>query len=120
MKKCLTVVGLLVLGLFVSSLLDVSMAQEEETETEYASGIVKSISGNQIVVSEYDDEYEIEIDEKYIIDPNTKYENVDSQKDISSGDYVEIGHVFEGGKKIAVLISVEKPTEEEEGLIIEE
>lgn len=120
MKRYLAVAGLLVLGLFVSSWLDTSMAQEEETETKYASGIVKSISGNQIVVSEYDDEDEIEIDEKYLLDTNTKYENVDSQKDIAPGDYVGVDYVSKSGEKIIVLISVEKLAEEEEELIIEE
>lgn len=114
MKRCFIIVGLLVLGLVASACLCTTMAQEAEIEDEYAYGNVKSISTDKIVVSEFDYDNDLETDIEYVIDANTKYENVNSQKDISSGDYVEITYATKMGKKIAILIIVEKPSEDEE------
>lgn len=121
MKGLLFTAVILALAVSVSSLPgNIRAQEEEEVETEYAYGTVKSITSSQIVVKEYDYENDTEVDVIYTIGPDVEYEGVSSYKDISAGDSVEIDYVVKGGKKIATLISAEEPFEEEEGLIIDE
>ena len=90
-------------------------AAPAEEETDYSFGTVKSVSGDQMVVSEYDYESDKDVDVTYAADPAVKLENVDAVANIKAGDSVEIDFVTKDGKKVAKTISVEKPTEEEAG-----
>jgi len=123
MKKFLVV--LLAFGLLIGAVVPVSLAQEEvapadapaavaEDETDYSFGTVKSVGTDQIVVSEYDYEADKDVDVTYAVDASAQLENAASLKDIVAGDNVEIDFVNQDGKKVAKLISVEKPIAEEE------
>lgn len=120
MKRVLIIAVILALVMTVCPQFCSLTAQEEEDKTEYSFGTIKSITSTQIVVSEYDYENYEEVDVIFIIGPDVEYEGVDSYKDIAVGDSVEIDYVIKDGKNIAILIAVEKPSGEEEGLIIED
>ncbi len=91
-----------------------------EEETDYSFGTVKSVTGDQLVVSEYDYESDKDVDVAYTTDPAVKLENVDAVANIKAGDSVEIDFVTKDNKKIAKTVSVEKPTEEEAAATPEE
>ena len=110
MKKYLGVVA--VLGFLMCFVSGVSLAQEAE-DTEDSWGTVSSLSSNQLVVSEYDYDSEVEVDVTYAVGPEVEVKNVDSLKNITVGDSVDIEYVIKYGKKVAKIISVEKSSEEE-------
>ena len=68
MKNALVVLGLLVFASFVSVNMSTVYAQEEEAE-EYSWGTVAEISGEQIVIVEYNYETEEEQSETYDAGP---------------------------------------------------
>lgn len=96
------------------------LTAQEQNITEYAFGTVNSISPNQVIISEYDYDNEVEKNGIYVITAETEYENASSHKDISEGDDLEIEYILKDGKNTAVLIVAEKPENEEEGFLIEE
>ena len=81
---------------------------------EFSYGTVKSISGDQLVVSEYDYENDKDIDVTYSVNAETTYEGVQSLVEIAAGDSVDIDYKIEGHKKTAVAVAVEKGGEDEE------
>lgn len=89
-----------------------------EEETEFSFGTVKSITGDQLVVSEYDYESNADVDVTYQVPAETEFENVASLKEIVVGDSVDIDFLVEGDKKKAVAITVEKPLTEDEELAL--
>ena len=92
-----------------------------EDETEFSFGTVKSITGDQLVVSEYDYESNADVDVTYQVPAETEFENATSLKDIAVGDSVDIDFLVKDGKKKAVAVTVEKPlTEDEEIALTEE
>jgi len=113
MKRYLVIATALVLGFLMCFVSGISLSQEEE-ETDYSWGTVNSVSSNQIVVTEDDYDREEEVDVTYAIDPKVELKNVDSLKSIAVGDSVDIEYVVRGGKKVAMTITVEKPSYEEE------
>jgi hypothetical protein len=87
-------------------------AQEaEETSTSY--GTVTQVSAEQIVVSEYNYDTDTNESVTYVLDPKVEIKNVASIKDIAVNDNVEINFLVKDGKKIAKVVSVEKPEPEE-------
>lgn len=106
MKGYLVVAAVLAFGLLICS--GISLAQEEE-ELDYSWGKVSSVSSNQLVVTEYDYDSDEEVDVTYTVDPKAELKNVESLKDIKVGDSVDIEYVVIGGKKVAKIITVEKP-----------
>lgn len=120
MKRYLAVAAVLTLGLVVCFASGISLAQEEEKETEYSWGTVSSISSDQITVKEHDYASENEVEVTYTIDPKVELKNVNSLKDIAVGDSVDIDYVVKDGKKVAMIIDVEKPSYEEESSYEEE
>ena len=94
-------------------------AQEAE-ETEFSYGTVKSVTGNQLVVSEYDYDADKDIDVTYTVPPEAKLENVASVQEIAAGDIVDIDFVAKDGQKVVSLITVEKPTGQDEDLLLDE
>jgi hypothetical protein len=111
MKKVLSL-GVLVILLF--SVVGISYAQEVAEETDYSFGTVKSVTGDQLVVTEYDYEADKDVDITYTVDPAAKLENVDAVANIKAGDSIEIDFISKDGKKIAKALSVEKPLPEGE------
>ena len=102
----------LLLGLLMFPVLDVSLAKEDDAT--YSWGIVSSISDGQIVVRDFDyDTYE-EADITYILDADTKFVNVDGAGDIAIDDSVEIEYVTKDNMKVAKIIEVEKNLSAEE------
>ena len=89
-------------------------AQAEDT-TEFSYGAVKSISENQVVVTEYDYDNDKDMDVAYSVPANVTLEGAAKLTEIVIGDAVDIDYVVKNGQKIASVISVEKGTEEAEG-----
>ena len=85
-----------------------------EDETEFSFGTVKTVTENQLIVSEYDYESNADVDVTYEVSPQTEYENATSLKDIAVGDSVDVDFLVKDGKKTAVAVTVEKPLTEEE------
>lgn len=106
MNRHLIIAAGLALSLLMCFVSNISLAQEEE-ELEFSYGVVRSLSSNELVVRQYDDEGE-EVDVTYIIDINVELKNVDALEDIAVGDSVEIEYVVKDGKKVAKIITVEK------------
>jgi hypothetical protein len=110
MKKLLLIA--LMAAVATASAPFMAAAQEaEETSTSY--GTVTQVSTEQIVVSEYN--YDTDTNESitYAFDPKVEIKNVASIKDIAVNDNVEINFLVKDGKKIAKVVSVEKPEPEE-------
>lgn len=89
-----------------------------EEETEFSFGTVKSITGDQLVVSEYDYESNADVDVTYQVPAETEFENAASLKEIAVGDSVDIDFLVKDGQKKAVAITVEKPLTEDEELAL--
>lgn len=87
---------------------------QEAADTEFSYGTVKSISGNQIVVSEYDYDADKDVEVAYTTTADTKLENVKSVQEIAVGDSVDIDFAVKNGQKVASALTVEKPTDENE------
>lgn len=127
MKKFLGVATLM-LAVLVGFLPNGLLAQEAEQpaaqeavepaaeveETEFSYGTVTSVSSNQIVVSEYDYESDQDVDVTYTVPADVKLEGVASLQEIAVGDAIDIDFLIKGGQKVASLITVEKPIEEDE------
>ena len=132
MKQSL-VVGILIFAISLGFISHMALAQEpaapaapaaatEEAadETEFSYGTVKSVTGSQLVVSEYDYDADKDIDVTYSVPPEAKLENVASVQEIAAGDIVDIDFVAKDGQKVASLITVEKPTGQDEDLLLDE
>lgn len=89
-----------------------------EEETEFSFGTVKSITEDQLVVSEYDYESNADVDVTYQVPAETEFENAASLKEIAVGDSVDIDFLVKDGQKKAVAITVEKPLTEDEELAL--
>ena len=113
MKRYLVIATALVLGFLMCFASGTSLAQEEE-ETDYSWGTISSVSSNQIVAREHDYDKDEEVNVTYTVDPKVKLKNVKSLQDIKVGDSIEIDYVVKDGKKVAMAITVEKPSYEEE------
>ena len=109
MNRRLIIAAGLALSLLMCFASNISLAQEEE-ELKSSYGIVRSLSSNELVVRQYDDEWE-EVDVTYIIDINVELKNVDAVKDIAVGDSVKIEYAVKDGEKVAKIITVEKEEE---------
>ena len=95
-------------------------AQEAAEDTEFSYGTVKSVSGTQLVLSEYDYDQDTDVDVTYTVPPEAELENVNSLAEIAVGDIVDIDFLVKDGKKVATLVTVEKPTGEDEDITLEE
>jgi hypothetical protein len=82
-------------------------AQEDDI-VEYAWGTVKSVSGDKLIVDEYDYESDTSSQVTYVADEATKIDSVSSLAEIASGDSVEVEFIKKDGTNIAQSISVEK------------
>lgn len=113
MKRYLVVAAVLALGLLVCS--GISLAQEGvEEEMGYSWGTISSVSSNQIILTEYDYDSEEDVNVAYTVDPNLKFHNVNSLKDIAVGNKVWVDYVVREGKNVAMGIEVKKASDEEE------
>src|SRR3989338_2503740 len=110
MKKLTSLFALILLTIWVAS--PVVLAEGEGEEPEYSYGMVKSVTGDQLVVTEYDFETDADVDVSYTVQPGTEYEGVAAASEIAVGDSVEIDFVTQEGKKVASLVTVEKLTDE--------
>jgi len=89
---------------------------ENEDEMEYSWGVVKEVSNDRVVVTEYDYDTDVDIDVVYSVSSDAKVYNAETLDDISTGDTVEIDYFIVGGKKEVKAISVEAGEEEYEPL----
>ncbi|MBI4372902.1 MAG: hypothetical protein HY585_04165 [Candidatus Omnitrophica bacterium] len=83
-----------------------------EEETEFSYGTVKSITADQLVVSEYDYDSDQDVDVTYSVPAEVKLEGVASLNDIAAGDAVDIDFLVKGDQKVASVITIEKPVSE--------
>lgn len=93
--------------------------QAEETATagegtEFSYGTVKSVSQNQIVVSEYDYDSDKDVEVTYQVPATVTLENAASLQEIAVGAAVDIDFLVKDGQKVASAITVEKPSEDDE------
>ena len=87
--------------------------QPAEAEPDYAFGTVKNVSGDQLVINEFDYDSGEEKEVTYTVDSKTAYDNVASLKEVAVGDEVDIDYHEKDGKKVAVTVAVAKPLEGE-------
>jgi hypothetical protein len=87
--------------------------QEAQDLSVYTFGVVKQVSAERIVISEYDYTADKEVDVEYIINGGTQFINVSSAGDIQPGDEVEIVFVDEQGKKTAQSVSLDEEMAEQ-------
>ena len=116
MRKMGGLVFILTFGMLAAAGAGVSRAEEAaaptaEQEPEYTFGTVKSISGNQLVINEYDYDTGEEREATYVIDPSVELHNVVAVSEIAVGDEVDIDYLLKGNEKTAVVLSVAKPIE---------
>lgn len=90
----------------------------EDEGTEFSYGTIKSVSANQIVVSEYDYDQDKDVDVTYAVPAEAKFENAATLQEIVVGDAVDIDFLVKDGQKVASIITVEKPAEEDEDLAL--
>lgn len=117
MKTLLVILSVLVF--LMCSGFSVCVAQEVE-ETEFAWGIVASISSDKITVKEYDFDSDQETEVTYNIGADVELDNIKSLSDIEIGDSVDIEFMRESENKVATSISVEKAIDIEENINLEE
>ena len=89
----------------------VARAEEVAEEPEYTFGTVKSVTGDQLVINEYDYDTGEEKEATYAIDPAVELHNVAKVTEIAVGDEVDVDYLVKGDKKVAVVLSVAKPIE---------
>ena len=106
MNRHLVIAAGLALSLLMCFASNISLAQEEE-ELEFSYGVVRSLSSNELVVREDDDEGK-EVDVTYVIAPKVELKNANGLKDIAVGDSVEVEYVVKDGKKVAKIITVDR------------
>ena len=97
-------------------------AANEET-TEFSYGTVKSISENQVVVTEYDYDSDKDVETTYSVPATATFEGISKLSEIAVGDAIDIDYIVKDGQKIASVLSVEKTTpvsEEESALATDE
>jgi len=110
-KKVLlaAILGLAFLGILAGS----AVAQEEE-EVLGTYGHVVKVTGNQLTISEWDIEKEAMVDVSYTVDAKTKLINVGALKDLKADQSVDINYVVRAGKNVAVDLTLEIPSDDEE------
>ena len=81
---------------------------------EFSYGTAKSVSANQLVVSEYDYENDKDVDVTYSVNEKTTLEGIKAVTEIAAGDSVDIDYEVKGDQKIALSIAVEKGGDDEE------
>lgn len=118
MRKMGGLAFILALGLGLAAGAGVSRAEDAapptaEQEPEYTFGTVKSVTGDQMVINEYDYDTGEEKEATYAVDPAVELHNVAKVSEIAVGDEVDIDYLVKGGKKTAVVLSVAKPIEGE-------
>jgi hypothetical protein len=97
----------LLLSLVVLIFAVISSAQEE-TDTNYSWGTVKSISAGEIVLTEQDIETGEEMEVVYNIDANVALNNVTDISDILVGNSVGIEYEVVDGNRVAKVIDIEE------------
>lgn len=106
--------ALMLLSLFFISIfsLPAASAVEETAIPEYAYGTVLSISGDQLVLTEYDLIQDQDVEVTYTLDPAIELENLNSLEDLAAGTNVDVDYFEKDGVKTAVYLAVETPLEE--------
>lgn len=79
----------------------VLMAQEEQ---EFTYGIITRIEGNEITLSEYDYEQDLDVNMVYTVNEQTIFENISSIKELQVNDSLDLYFREENGTRIATSI----------------
>jgi hypothetical protein len=107
MKKVFMTLGAALLTGVVMINTSAVYAQEDDVE-EYSWGTVAEISGDQIVIVEYNYETEEEQNETYLIAPDVELLGISALSEIKVGDAVEFRYAVQGGKKVVLAIGLDK------------
>lgn len=83
-------------------------AQDEEVyEGDYTYGIIVSASNEEIVLSEYDEETENEVERHYLITTETEFYNFEKVDELAQDDEVEVFYFEENDLRYAIYIAKE-------------
>jgi hypothetical protein len=74
----------------------------------YAFGTVKSVTGSELVVSEYDPVTDADVTVAYAVATDAEFMNASGLRDLAPGDAVDLTYLEEGGRRTAIAILVEK------------
>ncbi len=86
-------------------------AEDADMDVKYSYGTVKTVSGSEITIIEYD--YEKDEDSEVAYDmKGAKLENVRSAADIGADDTVDLMYREENGRRVVINASVEKATDD--------
>jgi len=117
MKKPLILPLVIIVVIFLASPVCMSLAQEqEETEEpiDYSWGVVKSISPDQVVVTEQNEETGQENDVVYKIDSGVAVNNTYKIEDIVVGNSIGVEYEVKDGAKVVKVIDVEEEFQQED------
>ena len=91
-------------------------ANAEET-LEYTYGSIVSASPVEVVINEYNYETDEESNVSYLINPETKFNNIDSAQSLVKDDNVDIYYKVIGDQRVARMITKDETVyDTEEGL----
>src|SRR3989338_3107247 len=89
-------------------------APEAAEDVNYSYGTVVSITGDQLVVLEYDYDKDAEVEVIYQVPVTAEFNNVQALADLKKDDNIEIYYKEAEGKKVAEIIAFEILTPEGE------
>lgn len=89
-------------------------APEVAEDVNYSYGTVVSITGDQLVVLEYDYDKDAEVEVTYQVPATAEFNNVKTLADLKKDDNIEIYYKEAEGKKVAEIIALEILTPEGE------
>lgn len=113
MNRYLLIVLVIVLSVSFLSFPPVLSGAEEE-ELEYSWGTITRKGVNEITVSEYDYDSDEYVEVVYKIAEDAEIRNAESLQYIGEGDDIEIDYMTKGVDRIAMVVTLEEPTPEEE------
>lgn len=108
MRRFLTAVFLLFVLCGVTG-----VAASAEEELEFSWGTVTAVGSGQFTISEFDYNTDMEVKVVYCVNADTEFKNAGSLANIAVGNDVEVDFAVENGKKIAKVVLLEVPYQEE-------
>ncbi|MDD5291646.1 MAG: hypothetical protein PHY46_00470 [Candidatus Omnitrophica bacterium] len=114
MRKPLILPLAIIVVIFMVSFVCMSSAQGQEETMDYSWGVVKSISPDQITVTEQDEDTGQEQDVVYNIDSGVAINNTYKIEDIVVGNSIGVEYEIKDGNKVAKVIDVEEGFQQED------
>ena len=95
-------------ALFALLLSPLLLGAASPEDVRYSYGTVRSVSGHEIVVTEYDYDKDADTDVAYDVS-GAKFENVSSPSEIKPDDTIDFMFREENGRRVVINASVERP-----------